>query len=118
MVRIIGDPFGDGDPAYNPLETVWRLEFRFHHSIVQQFSEGSRMASGEVIGCRTYEGLCPHLQGLWNYACESFKLLSRTAVYDPFWSLKPLVLLCGFQGEAFPLAVGDDVAIGTVTRMG
>ena len=45
------------------------------------------MASGEVIGCRTYEGLCPHLQGLWNYACESFKLLSRTAVYDPFWSL-------------------------------
>ncbi|MCS9314602.1 hypothetical protein N1E95_31635, partial [Pseudomonas aeruginosa] len=68
-----GDPFGDGDPAYNPLETVWRLEFRFHHSIVQQFSEGSRMASGEVIGCRTYEGLCPHLQGLWNYACESFK---------------------------------------------
>ncbi len=31
---------------------------------------------------------------------------------------KPLVLLCGFQGEAFPLAVGDDVAIGIVTRMG
>ncbi|MCO7709842.1 hypothetical protein NJC04_29725, partial [Pseudomonas aeruginosa] len=54
-----GDPFGDGDPAYNPLETVWRIEFRYHHSIVQQFSEGSRMASGEVIGCRTYEGLCP-----------------------------------------------------------
>ncbi len=38
--RVNGDPFGDGDPAYNPLETVWRLEFRFHHSIVQQFSEG------------------------------------------------------------------------------
>ncbi len=31
---------------------------------------------------------------------------------------EPLVLLCGFQGEAFLLAVGDDVAIGTVTRMG
>ncbi|ETD54131.1 hypothetical protein X922_05015 [Pseudomonas aeruginosa VRFPA08] len=31
---------------------------------------------------------------------------------------EPLVLLCGFQGEAFPLAVGDDVAIGIVTRMG
>ncbi len=29
-----------------------------------------------------------------------------------------MVLLCGFQGEAFPLAVGDDVAIGIVTRMG
>ena len=31
---------------------------------------------------------------------------------------EPLVLLCGFQGEASPLAVGDDVAIGIVTRMG
>ncbi len=31
---------------------------------------------------------------------------------------EPLVLLCGFQEEASPLAVGDDVAIGTVTRMG
>ncbi|MEE4318161.1 hypothetical protein V2J61_00045, partial [Pseudomonas aeruginosa] len=31
---------------------------------------------------------------------------------------EPLVLLCGFQGEAFPLAVGDDVAIEIVTRMG
>ncbi|OKS24438.1 hypothetical protein BH605_02580 [Pseudomonas aeruginosa] len=31
---------------------------------------------------------------------------------------EPLVLLCGFQGEGFPLAVGDDVAIGIVTRMG
>ncbi len=29
-----------------------------------------------------------------------------------------MVLLCGFQGESFPLAVGDDVAIGIVTRMG
>ncbi|MFU7047595.1 hypothetical protein ACM76B_30165, partial [Pseudomonas aeruginosa] len=82
-----GDPFGDGDPAYNPLETVWRIEFRYHHSIVQQFSEGSRMASGEVIGCRTYEGLCPHLQGLWNYACEAFRVLSREGMYDAFWSL-------------------------------
>ncbi|OKQ99041.1 hypothetical protein BH587_08455 [Pseudomonas aeruginosa] len=31
---------------------------------------------------------------------------------------EPLVLLCGFQGEASPLAIGDDVAIGIVTRMG
>ncbi|WP_410966908.1 hypothetical protein, partial [Salmonella sp. SAL04277] len=30
-----GDPFGDGDPAYKPEEDVWRLEFRFHHSVIQ-----------------------------------------------------------------------------------
>lgn len=82
-----GDPFGDGEPAFNPLETVWRIEFRYHHSIVQQFSEGSTMTSGEVIGCRTYEGLCPHLQGLWQYACDNYKLISREGIFDAFWSL-------------------------------
>jgi hypothetical protein len=58
-----------------------------YHSIIQQFSEGSTLASGEVIGCRTYAGLCPHLQGLWQYACENFRLLESRSAYDPFWSL-------------------------------
>ncbi|WP_152226003.1 hypothetical protein [Pseudomonas sp. SCB32] len=96
-----GDPFGDGEPAYNPLEAVWRIEFRYHHSIVQQFSEGSTMSSGEVIGCRTYAGLCPHLQGLWNYACENYRLLSREGVFDAFWSL--ISLDTKVQVEADPL---------------
>lgn len=82
-----GDPFGDGDPAYKPEEDVWRLEFRFHHSVIQQFSEGSTLSSGEVIGCRTYAGLCPHLQGLWQYACENFRLFRYKSRIDPFWSL-------------------------------
>ncbi|MCY1537205.1 hypothetical protein D9M68_726930 [compost metagenome] len=85
--NLNGDPLSDDEPAYNPLETVWRLEFRFHHSVVQQFSEGSTLASGEVIGCRTYAGLCPHLQGLWRYACENFRLLESRNTFDPFWSL-------------------------------
>ncbi|EOT7487201.1 hypothetical protein [Pseudomonas aeruginosa] len=96
-----GDPFGDGEPAFNPLETVWRIEFRFHHSIVQQFSEGSTMSSGEVIGCRTYEGLCPHLQGLWQYACDNYKLISREGIFDAFWSL--ISLDTKVQVEADPL---------------
>ncbi|WP_447746038.1 hypothetical protein [Pseudomonas nicosulfuronedens] len=96
-----GDPFGDSEPAYNPLETVWRIEFRYHHSIVQQFSEGSTMSSGEVIGCRTYEGLCPHLQGLWQYACDNYKLISREGIFDAFWSL--ISLDTKVQVEADPL---------------
>lgn len=96
-----GDPFGDGEPAFNPLETVWRIEFRYHHSIVQQFSEGSTMTSGEVIGCRTYEGLCPHLQGLWQYACDNYKLISREGIFDAFWSL--ISLDTQVQVEADPL---------------
>ncbi|MBD9630172.1 hypothetical protein [Pseudomonas sp. PDM19] len=96
-----GDPFGDGEPAFNPLETVWRIEFRYHHSIIQQFSEGSTMSSGEVIGCRTYEGLCPHLQGLWQYACDNYKLISREGIFDAFWSL--ISLDTKVQVEADPL---------------
>ncbi|MBB4867111.1 hypothetical protein HNP46_006019 [Pseudomonas nitritireducens] len=96
-----GDPFGDGEPAFNPLETVWRIEFRYHHSIIQQFSEGSTMTSGEVIGCRTYEGLCPHLQGLWQYACDNYKLISREGIFDAFWSL--ISLDTQVQVEADPL---------------
>ncbi|MCP1649316.1 hypothetical protein [Pseudomonas nitroreducens] len=96
-----GDPFGDSEPAYNPLETVWRIEFRFHHSVVQQFSEGSTMTSGEVIGCRTYAGLCPHLQGLWGYACENFRLLDSPKEFNPFWSL--ITLDTQVQVEADPL---------------
>lgn len=96
-----GDPFGDGEPAFNPLEIVWRIEFRYHHSIVQQFSEGSTMSSGEVIGCRTYEGLCPHLQGLWQYACDNYKLISREGIFDAFWSL--ISLDTKVQVEADPL---------------
>ena len=96
-----GDPFGDDEPAYNPLETVWRIEFRFHHSVIQQFSEGSTLASGDVIGCSTYDGLCPHLQGLWQYACDSFRVLSRKGVFDAFWSL--ITLDARVQVEADPL---------------
>ena len=68
---------GNGVAARIPLPSLHRP------AVLRRLAHGF----GEVIGCRTYEGLCPHLQGLWNYACESFKLLSRTAVYDPFWSL-------------------------------
>ncbi|WEW98512.1 hypothetical protein P3T65_02045 [Pseudomonas nitroreducens] len=82
-----GDPLGTGDAAYNPKETVWRIEFRFHHSIVEQFAQGTCLPSGAVIATQTYAGICPHLQGLFGYACEAYKLLTRDAVYDPFWSL-------------------------------
>ncbi|MCY1280894.1 hypothetical protein D9M68_509420 [compost metagenome] len=82
-----GDPFGDGEVVYNPGETVWRIEFRYHHTIIDQFAQGSCVASGGVIGTRTYEGIAQHLDHLWSYGCEAYKLLCRGTQYAPFWTL-------------------------------
>ncbi|TWH71294.1 hypothetical protein LX59_01577 [Azomonas agilis] len=80
--------FDEEDLFFNPAETVWRFEFRFHHSVVQQFADGSKnYETGEIINTRTYADLCPHLDGLWRYACGAFRLLSRPGVFDPFWTL-------------------------------
>lgn len=50
--RTLDNPFDATCPLnYNPEETVWRVELRFHHSIVQQFADGSCDAhTGAVIG--------------------------------------------------------------------
>lgn len=38
------DSFDEGDPEnYNPDQPVWRVELRYHHSIIQQFASGSWM---------------------------------------------------------------------------
>lgn len=81
---------GDADDSFNydPEAPVWRLELRYHHSVVQQFSEGScSVRSGDFINTTSFAELIPHLDGLWRYGLQNFKLLSRPGVYDPFWTL-------------------------------
>lgn len=87
--RQTDNPFDSTDPQnYDPEQVVTRLELRFHHSIVQQFTLGScDVQTGEVIGGHSYLELVPHLDGLWRYGCEAFRLLDRPGVYAPFWSL-------------------------------
>lgn len=83
------NPFDDEDPAnYQSEQAVWRIELRFHHSVVQQFAEGSAStATGDFISTDSYADLVPHLDGLWSYGVSLFRLLSRPGVYDAFWSL-------------------------------
>lgn len=87
--RSFDNPFDADDPAnYNPKETVWRIELRFHHSVVQQFAAGSRdLETGEAIGTCTFEELAPHLDGLWRYGMQSFRLLDRPGLYAAAWTL-------------------------------
>ena len=82
------DPEADG--VYDPSKDVFRIEARFHHSVVEQFCSGSvDTKTGEMSlkGAKTYLEISSHLQGLWDYAMDSYKLMFNTQTVDPIWQL-------------------------------
>ncbi|WP_447592652.1 hypothetical protein [Aquipseudomonas campi] len=83
------DSFDDTDPDnYDPAQDVWRVELRYHHSIIQQFASGSvNLHSGQVIDTRSFASFCGHLDGLWRYGLGQFKLLARPGRYEAIWTL-------------------------------
>ena len=83
------DSFDEGDSDnYNPAQDVWRIELRYHHSIVQQFASGSAdMRTGELIDTRTFAAFSGHLDGLWCYGFSQFKLLARPGYFEPIWTM-------------------------------
>lgn len=87
--RSYDNPFDPADPVnYDSKQTVWRVEVRYHHSVVQQFAAGScNLETGEAIGTRTFEELAAHLDGLWRYGMQSFRLLDRPGLYAAAWTL-------------------------------
>lgn len=75
-------------PAYDPELPVWRVEIRFHHSVIQQFADGSVCTqTGELIGTRSFVEISKHLTGLFRYGLDSFRLLSSPGLLDPVWTL-------------------------------
>ena len=73
---------------YNPEQPVWRVELRYHHSIIQQFASGSLdVKTGEAIDTRSFAAFAGHLNGLWRYGLGQFKLLSRPGYFAPIWTL-------------------------------
>ncbi|OHC28349.1 MAG: hypothetical protein A3J71_10370 [Pseudomonadales bacterium RIFCSPHIGHO2_02_FULL_60_43] len=83
------DSFDEGDPDnYNPKQTVWRVELRYHHSIIQQFASGSLdVKTGEAIDTRSFAAFAGHLDGLWRYGLRQFKLMDRPGYFSPIWTL-------------------------------
>jgi hypothetical protein len=83
------DGFDENDPDnYNPAQDVWRVELRYHHSIIQQFASGSLdLKTGEAIDTRSFEAFSGHLDGLWRYGLGQFKLMSRPGYFEPIWTL-------------------------------
>ncbi|MCE5363112.1 hypothetical protein [Pseudomonas anguilliseptica] len=83
------DSFDDNDPDnYDPEADVWRIELRYHHSVIQQFASGSvDLHSGQAIETRSFAAFCGHLDGLWCYGLRQFKLLARPGRYEAIWTL-------------------------------
>ncbi|SFJ29335.1 hypothetical protein SAMN05216206_3873 [Pseudomonas guineae] len=83
------DSFDDQDPDnYDPEQPVWRVELRYHHSVIQQFACGSvDLHTGQAIDSNSYAAFAPHLDGLWRYGLRQFKLLARPGYFEPIWTL-------------------------------
>lgn len=83
------DSFDEGDPLnYDPAAPVWRVELRYHHSVIQQFASGSvDMRTGEAVETDSYAAFASHMDGLWRYGLSQFKLLVRPGYFDPAWTL-------------------------------
>jgi len=83
------DSFDEGDPEnYNQSEDVWRVELRYHHSVIQQFACGSvDLMTGQPLESNSYAAFTPHLDGLWRYGLRQFKLLARPGYFEPIWTL-------------------------------
>ena len=83
------DSFDEGDPDnYNREQTVWRVELRYHHSVIQQFATGSvDLHTGNAIETNSFAAFAPHLDGLWRYGLGQFKLLARPGYFEPIWTL-------------------------------
>ena len=83
------DSLDDDDPQnYDPNADVWRIELRYHHSVIQQFASGSfDTVTGEILETRSFSAFSQHLEGLWRYGVQQFKLLERPKYYAPIWTL-------------------------------
>ncbi|APE31540.1 hypothetical protein BOX17_11640 [Halomonas aestuarii] len=83
----------DLSPAYDPEQDVWRIEMRFHQSVLREFALGipCNVDTGEVLdsahGFHRFADVVPHLTGLWRTAMQSYRLDTCRNLIDPTWQL-------------------------------
>ncbi|AXY43790.1 hypothetical protein [Halomonas sp. JS92-SW72] len=79
-------------PAYDPEAEVWRIEMRFHQSVLAEFARAipCNVDTGEVLddnGFARFTDTIPHLTGLWRSALQSYRLDHSRGLIDPSWQL-------------------------------
>ncbi len=137
--RKTDNPFEDAPYNYNPDIPVWRIEFRFHHSVIEQFAAGTKF-KGSDVPCyfKSYHALTQHLDGLLKYGFDSFKFLQTPRYFNPAWTLfmqdvrvKVPVASCldkadykrhyktstGFSGKNIELLIGNAISLAARERL-
>lgn len=66
-------------------DQVHRLEFRIHHSVIQQFENGHFNATGETRCIREAVDLVGHVDSLWAYCLNNFRLHHSDTYVHPIW---------------------------------
>ncbi|WP_422450448.1 MULTISPECIES: hypothetical protein [unclassified Endozoicomonas] len=79
----------DGNVGYDAQHDVFRVELRYHHSVIQQFALGTcNKETGEIgVNLKTYSQIIKHIQALWQYGLTSFKLKYNSNYLDPIWTV-------------------------------
>ncbi|KFF49977.1 hypothetical protein GY26_04720 [Gammaproteobacteria bacterium MFB021] len=78
---------------YDPERDVWRVEMRFHQSVLREFAQGipCNVDTGECLdmdhGFRRFLDVVPHLTGLWRTALKSYRLDHSRGLIDSAWQL-------------------------------
>ncbi len=70
------------ESEYKDGDQIVRLEARFHHSVIRQFTKGTN--GFEAVN---FEQLCPHLTGLFRYFLDNFRLHYNKNFIDPIWQI-------------------------------
>lgn len=70
---------GLDERGYDSERAVWRLEWRFHHSVVQQIQ------TEQCEGFDSYRVIAPFLNSLYRYGLSLFHLDYSCSYADPFW---------------------------------
>ena len=86
--RKTDNPFEDAPHNYDASKPVWRIELRYHHSVVDQFASGCKIHGSDIpLYFRTYQALSYHLDGLLQYGFDSFKFLQSPSRFHPLWTV-------------------------------
>ncbi|MDC8803117.1 hypothetical protein PRZ61_06640 [Halomonas pacifica] len=78
-------------PAYDPEQDVWRIEMRFHQSVLAEYARGvpCNVDTGEILdeahGFTSFVDTVPHLTGIWRSALQSYRLDTCRGLIDPAW---------------------------------
>lgn len=79
--------------AYDPDQDVWRIEMRFHQSVLREFAQGvpCNPDTGEELdmnhGFKRFTDVVPHLTGIWRSAMVSHRLDHSRGLIDACWQL-------------------------------